>query len=232
MEGRAETWNNCADSLNGRLSDSRKAVMEAVNIKDPKGIKDIMPIHPMAALVLKNIASAFASNQRSMFDFIKVRDDSKAFQWFISNYGPDDDYPLLTIDMLWDFFYEKGKDNLSPDIRMILDAYPQQKNLRDDQRRVLQTILIMQAIDKRLGGEIDVLKPTDQNISYAFEGITSGMDVKCKHLAKGLCDLGILVKTPIGNNKFAYGVAVLAGDQARINEIKKRVRNVSSTEVW
>lgn len=225
----AETWNNCADSLNGRLSDSRKAVMEAVNIKDPKGIKDIMPIHPMAALVLKNIASAFASNQRSMFDFIKVRDDSKAFQWFISNYGPDDDYPLLTIDMLWDFFYEKGKDNLSPDIRMILDAYPQQKNLRDDQRRVLQTILIMQAIDKRLGGEIDVLKPTDQNISYAFEGITSGMDVKCKHLAKGLCDLGILVKTPIGNNKFAYGVAVLAGDQARINEIKKRVRNVSST---
>ena len=62
-----------------------------------------------------------------MFDFIKVKDDSQAFQWFISNYGPDDDYPFLTVDMLWDFFYEKGKDNLSPDIRMILDAYSQQK---------------------------------------------------------------------------------------------------------
>ena len=60
------------------------------------------------------------------------------------------------------FFYEKGKDNLSPDIRMILDAYPLQKNLRDDEKRVLKAILIMQAIDKRLGGELDVLKPIFQ----------------------------------------------------------------------
>ena len=224
-----ETWNNCADTLNSRLSDSRNAVMKAANIKEQKVIKDIMPIHPMAALVLKNIASAFASNQRSMFDFIKVRDDSQAFQWFISNYGPDDDYPLLTIDMLWDFFYEKGKDNLSPDIRMILDAFPQQKNLRDDQQRVLKTILIMQAIDKRLHGEIDILKPTEQNISYAFEGISSGLDSACKNLAKQLCKSGVLVQTPIGNNKFAYGVAVLAGDQAKINEYKKSIRNSSST---
>ncbi len=224
-----DTWNNCADALNSRLSDSRNAVMKAANITDQKVIKDIMPLHPMAALVLKNIAEAFASNQRSMFDFIKVRDDSQAFQWFISNYGPDDDYPLLTIDMLWDFFYEKGKDNLSPDIRMILDAYPLQKNLRDDEKRVLKAILIMQAIDKRLGGELDVLKPTEQNISYAFEGITSGMDTKCKNLAKMLCESGVLVHIPIGNNKFAYGVAVLAGDQVKINEYKKSIRSSSST---
>ena len=225
----ADTWNNCVNTLNGRLSDSRNAVMKAANITDQKVIKDIMPLHPMAALVLKNIAEAFASNQRSIFDFIKVKDDSQAFQWFISNFGPDDDYPLLTIDMLWDFFYEKGKDNLSPDIRMILDAYPLQKNLRDDEKRVLKAILIMQAIDKRLGGELDVLKPTEQNISYAFEGITSGMDTKCKNLAKMLCKSGVLVHTPIGNNKFAYGVAVLAGDQVKINEYKKSIRSSSST---
>lgn len=223
------TWNNCADALNSRLSESRSAVMKAANITSPKVIKDIMPIHPMAALVLKNIASAFASNQRSMFDFIKVRDDSQAFQWFISNYGPDDDYPLLTVDMLWDFFYEKGRDNLSPDIRMILDAFPQQKNLRDDEQRVLKTILIMQAIDKRLHGEIEVLKPTEQNISYAFEGITSGIDVMCKNLAKSLCRRGVLVQNLIGNNKYAYGVAVLAGDQGKIDEYKKIIRKSSPT---
>lgn len=225
----SDTWNNCADTLNSRLTDSRSAVMKAANIQNPKVIKDIMPIHPMTALVLKNIASAFASNQRSMFDFIKVKDDSQAFQWFIENYGPDDDYPLLTIDMLWDFFYEKGKDNLSPDIRMILDAYPQQKNLRDDQRRVLKAVLIMQAIDKRLSGEIDVLKPTEQNLSYAFEGIASGLDTACKNIAKQLCKSGVLVQTPINKNKFAYGVAVLAGDQTKINEHKNTIRNSSTT---
>ncbi|MEF2675238.1 MAG: hypothetical protein U0M70_03265 [Eubacteriales bacterium] len=226
----AEAWNHEAETLNSRLESSRTAVMRETHINDPKIIKDIMPIHPMAALVLKNIAEAFASNQRSMFDFIKVKDDSKAFQWFITHYGPKDDHPLLTIDMLWDFFYEKGKDNLSPDIRMILDTYPQQKNLRDDEQRVLKTVLIMQAIDKRTGGSLDVIKPTDQNLSYAFEGITSsGLDTRCKNIAKGLCTKGILVKNPIGNNKYAYGVAVLAGDQARIDDNKRTIRNSTTT---
>lgn len=225
----ADMWDTYADALNSRLSDSRKAVMKAAKITDQKVIKDIMPLHPMAALVLKNIASSFASNQRSMFDFIKVNDDTKAFQWFISNYGPDDDYPLLTIDMLWDFFYEKGRDNLSPDIQMILDTFPQQNDLRDDEQRVLKTILIMEAIDKRLHGAIDVLKPTEQNISYAFEGITSGLDTACKNIAKMLCKKGILVQTPIGNHKFEYGVAVLAGDQAKINKYKDTIRKNTST---
>lgn len=226
-----EMWNICADDLNNQLNASRSAVMSAARISDPMVIKKIMPIHPMAALVLKNIASAFQSNQRSMFDFIKSNngDDTKAFQYFIEHTGPEDDHPLLTIDLLWDFFYVHGRDNLTSDIRMILDTYPQQKNLREDEARVLKTILIMQAIDKRLGGAIDLFKATDQNLSYAFEGITSGLDVSCKGLAKGLANKGILVQTPIGNNKYAYGAAVLAGDQARIEELKKSVRQSGTT---
>lgn len=226
-----DTWDICANDLNGRLNDSRREVMKSAKITNPKVIKDIMPLHPMAALVLKNIASSFQSNQRSMFDFIKTSntDDVKAFQWFIEQTGPDDDYPLLTIDMLWNFFYEKGRDDLSSDIRMILDTYPQQHNLRDDEQRVLKTILIMQAVDKRLGGTIELLKPTEQNISYAFEGISSGLDVTCKNLAKGLNSKGVLVLNPIGDNKYAYGAAVLAGDQAKIDEFKKTVRQTSTT---
>lgn len=225
------TWDVCANDLNGRLTDSRREVMKAARITNPKVIKDIMPLHPMAALVLKNIATAFQSNQRSMFDFIKTSntDDVQAFQWFIEKTGPADDYPLLTIDMLWDFFYEKGKDNLSSDIRMILDTFPQQQNLRDDEKRVLKAILIMQAIDKRLGGTIELLKPTEQNISYAFEGISSGLDTACKNIAKNLNRKGILVLNPIGNNKNAYGAAVLAGDQTKIDEYKKNIRQLSTT---
>lgn len=226
-----DMWDICADDLNSRLDDSRREVMKAARIINPKVIKDIMPIHPVAALVLKNIASAFQSNQRSMFDFIKTSntDDVKAFQWFIDNTGPLDDHPLLTVDMLWNFFYEKGRDNLTSDIRMILDTYPQQQNLREDEKRVLKAILIMQAIDKRLGGAIELLKPTEQNIHYAFEGIESGLANKCVNLAKGLKDKGILVQNPIGNNKFAYGAAVLAGDQNKIDEYKRQIRKASTT---
>ena len=220
-----------AGDLNSRVSSSRDAVMKAAKITDPTVMKDIMPLHPMSALILKNIASAFKSNQRSMFDFIKssTSDDVKAFQWFIENTGPLDDHPLLTVDMLWNFFYEKGKDNLTPDIRLILDTFPQQQNLRDDEKAVLKTVLMMQAIDQRLGGTIDLFKATEQNLSYAFEGITSGLDVSCKNLAKGLKEKGILVNNPISGGRYVYAAAVLAGDQAKIDNYKKDVRQNSTT---
>ena len=224
-------WNVMADDLNSRVSSSRDAVMKATKIADPQVMKDIMPLHPMAALLLKNIASAFKSNQRSMFDFIKSAntDDVKAFQWFIENTGPLDNHPLLTVDMLWNFFYEKGRDNLTSDIRLILDTFPQQRNLRDDEKAVLKTILMMQAIDLRLGGTIDLFKATEQNLSYAFEGIASGLDTSCKNLAKGLKEKGILIYNPISGGRYVYAAAVLAGDQAKIDNHKKDVRQNSTT---
>ena len=52
---------------------------------DENIMKNILPIHPMAALMLKYISVEFASNQRSMFNFIKndSGDEMHAFQWFI-----------------------------------------------------------------------------------------------------------------------------------------------------
>ncbi|NLE27689.1 MAG: hypothetical protein GX625_20610, partial [Clostridiaceae bacterium] len=204
-------WNILADDLNDRVKNSRSRVMGVAKIDNPQVMKDIMPLHPMAALILKNIASAFKSNQRSMFDFIKSSntDDVKAFQWFIENTGPFDDHPLLTVDMLWNFFYEKGRDNLTSDIRLILDTFPQQQNLRDDEKVVLKAILIMQAIDQRLGGTIDLFKATEQNLNYVFEGISDLEGTKSASLARGLKDKGILVSNPIGGGRYVYAAAVL-----------------------
>ncbi len=224
-------WDILADDLNNRVKDSRSKVMEVAKINDPQVMKDIMPLQPMAALLLKNIASAFKSNQRSMFDFIKSSDteDVQAFQWFIENTGPYDNHPLLTVDMLWNFFYEKGRDNLTPDIRLILDTFPQQQNLREDEKAVLKAILSMQAIDQRLGGTIDLFKATEQNLSYVFEGIPDLEGTKSANLAKGLKEKGILVANPISGGRYAYAAAVLAGDQAKIDIHKKEIRQNSTT---
>lgn len=227
-----DSWNVLVDGdLNEQLAASRTAVMKAAKIEDPQVMKNIVPIHPVAALILKNIASAFQSNQRSMFDFIKSSnmDDVKAFQWFIENTGPEDDHPLLTVDMLWNFFYENGKDYLASDIRLILDTFPQQQNLREDEQAVLKAILIMQAIDQRLSGTIELFKATEQNLSYVFEGISSGLDVSCKNIAKGLKEKGILISQPISGGRNVYAAAVLAGDQAKIDSHKKKVRESSTT---
>ena len=224
-------WDILADDLNDRVKNSRSKVMTVAKIDNPQMMKEIMPLHPMAALLLKNIASAFKSNQRSMFDFIKSSntDDVKAFQWFIENTGPFDDHPLLTVDMLWNFFYEKGRDNLTSGIRLILDTFPQQQNLREDEKAVLKAILIMQAIDQRLGGTIDLFKATEQNLSYVFEGIPDLEGTKSTNLAKGLKEKGILVSNPISGGRYAYAAAVLAGDQAKIDNHKRDIRQNSTT---
>lgn len=226
-----ESWEQLTDDLNARLHSSRQAVMKAADVKKELVMRNMLPLHPMAALVLKNIATAYQANQRSMFDFIKTPKDldTQAFQWFIQNYGPTDERPLITIDMLWDFFYVKGSGYLSSDIKLILDTFPQQTMLQEKEKVVLKTILIMQAIDQRLGGAVDVLKPTDQNLSYAFEGDCELYENECKGIAKGLVNKGILILSPIGDNKKVYNAAVLAGDGAKIEGYRKEVRDRSTT---
>lgn len=224
-------WVQMTGDLNSSVNSARAAVTKAANIKGENVMRDILPIHPIAALVLKNIASAFQSNQRSMFDFIKTPKDMdvKAFQWFIQNTSPLSDRPFLTVDMLWDFFYEKGKDYLSSDIKLILDTFPQQTQLTEKEKIVLKTILIMQSIDQRLGGALPILKPTDQNLSYAFEGDTGELESSCKSIAKALVKKGILIENPIADGKKVYSAAVLAGDGAKIEAFKKDIRDKQGT---
>lgn len=225
-----EQWDKLSADLNSRVPDARAAVMKAADIRTTRVMQGMIPIHPMAAFVLNNIASAFQSNQRSMFDFIKTPEDMdvKAFQWFIRNTGPFSDRPLLTVDMLWDFFYEKGKDYLSQGIRLILDTFPQQSSLTEREKAVLKTVLILQAIDQRLHGSQPVLKPTNQNLSYAFEGDCQEYEHECKHIAQSLVDKGILITTMTGDGRKAYSAAVLAGDSEKIDRYKNDIRKNST----
>ena len=67
------SWNEMTDDLDSYIASSRKNIMKAANVTNEVTMKKMLPIHPMAALVLKNIATAYQANQRSMFDFIKQR---------------------------------------------------------------------------------------------------------------------------------------------------------------
>ncbi len=226
-------WNETIDALYNLTNDSRNEVEKSAKIGE-KELKGVLPIHPYAALVLKHIASAFESNQRSMFSFIKEDsdgDDIKSFQWFIDNYGPEDDENLLTVDFLWDFFYEKGKDQLAPQIRQILDVYSRTEshNLRRDQKRVLKTILLLQAINEKVGDSVSLFVPNDRNLSLAFEGteITSG---NAGSLAKTLVKEQIIFERPMGGGTTKYSALVSSGNQEEIEKEKERLRREIRTD--
>jgi len=221
-------WDKYKAALNGDLASVRTVITDSTKKQAKFGVKtvlsdqelqSIVPIHPYAALILKNIAVLFNSNQRSMFDFIISDDmsDAKAFKWFINNYGPMSDCNLLTVDLLWEFFYGKGQTGLNDDVRGILDNYSllQGSNLLPDEQRVMKTILLLQAVSLRVTGN-DLLVPDDQNIDLAFQG-TDWNKGKALAIASGLIDKGLLFKKPVAGGKFEYSAVSQQGG----DEIKK-----------
>ncbi|RGS71138.1 hypothetical protein [Mitsuokella sp. AF21-1AC] len=223
-------WHETRDELYERTHDSRKLVKEKAKISDTE-LKKVLPIHPYAALLLKHISSAFDSNQRSMFDFIKNDrgDEIKGFQWFINNCGPYDANPLLTIDMLWDFFYEKGKEYLSPDIRAILDCYSfaESKNLDSERKRVLKTVLLLQAISQRTGDSVELFIPNERNLNNAFEGSDLENDEPVRIANSMVPD--ILFKKPMLGGKTQYSALINSGNVVEIDKQKEEQKKKSTT---
>ncbi len=221
-----EEWNDIVNTLYDLTHDSREQVLKATKLSE-KELKGVLPIHPYAALVLKHIASAFDSNQRSMFDFIKNDrgDEVKGFQWFIDNYGPEDEEEsLLTVDFLWDFFYEKGKDQLAPQIKTILDVYTRIEpyNLSKKEKRVLKTILLLQAINEKVGDSVLLFVPNKKNLGLAFEGtdITSS---NAEALASSLIREQIIFERPMGGNQTKYSALTSSGSIEEIIKEKDRL---------
>lgn len=216
-------WEAKLDDLQDFTKKSRKAVSECTRISEDV-LKGVLPLHPMSALLLKHISSAFESNQRSMFDFIKNDGGYKAFQWFIDNHGPlDGTTALLTVDMLWDFFYETGRENLAPLIRNILDTYSkaEQHSLMFEEKQVLKTVLIMQAVSMNLNDTIPLFITNDQNLYLCFEG--TDYEHKASEIANRLVREEVLYKKLLGNKNFCYATTIMAGDAAEIDKEKQDI---------
>lgn len=229
-----EEWDETVEDLADRTKKSRKAVSDAAKIKDSEML-GILPIHPYTALLLKHISSAFDSNQRSMFDFIKNDrgDEIKGFQWFIDNYGPEggegSDNPLLTVDMLWEFFYDKGKDNLAHDVRTVLDYYARTANrgLDSEEKRILKAVLLLQAISQHAADSVEMFIPNEKNIDLAFEG--SDLEGKSVRLAEKLVRDKVLFRKELGAGRFQYNAYINEVSGAELEKFMKDIDSKSTT---
>ncbi len=234
-----EEWEEMVGDLFNRTNTSRELVLKQLQKKDPKftmnDMARILPMHPYAALLLKHLSAQFASNQRSMFDFIKndKGEEIHGFQWYIKNYGPEDDEPLFTIDMLWNFFYENGKDQLSSDVRTILNHYNNSHpgDLMEPQRRVLKTVLLMTAISQSLGDSVDLFIPTDTNIANAFEGIENLEGAQAINAARSLVDLHVLYRKKLKDNKECFAPLMAAVDTSKKAEYEGQIDQYTTTKL-
>lgn len=229
-----DEWNDIQLDLCDRTIESRKIVQKMAGIQENE-LAAILPIHPYAASLLKHIATSFESNQRSMFDFIKNDrgEEIKGFQWFIDNKGPEDDNPLLTIDMLWGFFYDMGKENLAHNVRVILDYYPRilsTKKITSEEQQVLKAVLMLQAISMELHDSVELFHANEKNLCNAFEGsdLENNRAVSC---AEKLVRDGILYKKRQQGDKFVYSVLTGEMDSNKIDEQKKQFESKTTSNL-
>ena len=222
-------WEELADDLHANVTASSNLVIKSAKIEEDD-LKGILPIHPYTAIILKHLSSMFGSDQRSMFDFIKNRKDDKAdrsFQWFIENHGPYSDPNLLTIDMLWEYFYADGKANLESSIKNLLSVFEMggnNKHLDDNQKRVLKTVLLLQGISEKSLDSVELFRPTAKNIGNAYDG-TDLNGGQAAQIAERLVKEGRLFKQQISNNEYQF-VAMRSGSNEvdvskKIDELRK-----------
>ena len=229
----AQEWSFITDTLAKRTLKSRRAVAEYIKTSE-KILLDILPIHPMAALMLKNISTYFASNQRSMFNFIKTETTGvEAFQHFISTRSPQVG-EILTTDYLWKFFYEQGTDehafgrgrtNLDFIIATILDSYSfyaDRFQLTDVEQIVLKVVLMMEAVTRKSQLEyVKLLQPSATNLELTFEGVDSLDGGVAVNIARTLVEKKILYRQAGPEEIFA--TAAMSGDQVEIDDQRATV---------
>jgi hypothetical protein len=140
---------------------------------NPMAFKGILPIHPMAAFVLKFLSTVVGSNQRSMFNYLKGEVGTSEFQTFIAEGGPDiTGMQFLTVDYLWRYFIERSDLGLIRDVNDVRAEFAAKaQGLTGVEQRVFKTVLLYSLLG-RLTNNIGnaLIQPTVENIVRSFEG--------------------------------------------------------------
>lgn len=174
----AAEWKNVKDT---QLWDSVSYVVNQFSaVDDPSRQRfyDILPIHPMAAFLLKHLSESAKSNQRSLFEYLKGGADGTEFQDFIHQGGPEiASKQFLTVDYLWHYFMDRSDLGVDREITNISLLYQQIKersfqNQTEDapELRVLKAVLLFCLMDKLTPGGHVRLRPTVENVVLSFRG--------------------------------------------------------------
>jgi hypothetical protein len=191
----AAEWKKDKDTL----WDSVSAVVNKFEPKDVsrQSFYDILPIHPMAAFLLKFLSESARSNQRSIFEYLKGNADGKEFQDFIRSGGPEvEGRQFLTVDYLWKYFMEREDLGLSKEIITIRAEYERIRNREfsnqmDDavELRILRAVLLFCLLQQLSPDGHERLRPTVENIELSFKGDGTIVDAAgiVKQLAERHC---------------------------------------------
>ncbi len=186
--------------------------------------KKLIPLHPYTAFLLSVISQGHSSSQRSLFRYLKSREQG-AFPWFLERYPGDTQHFWITPDFLWDYFFSQGRDDsISSSMRNVITYYESRADQikNKDQLSIFKTIMLLNALYYETPD--DRLKPTKKNLQIAFFG--QSMDNILIPLS-ALVTLGYINKISLGGDNEEYAIPLYAFDEEELRRIQEEVERAN-----
>ena len=191
-----------------------------------KSLEDLFPIHPYTAYLATFIARNIGSTQRSIFNFLY--DEKYGFKGFIKRNPERDGRIFLTVDYLWDFFYEEFERMESEKVHTVLEKFKLHRdNLKEkgeDYLSVFKGILLLNILYRFVEvGESSLVVPSEDNIKDLFKGAIDAE--KLNEILSYIDNKQIISKTP--DNLYLITTSALPLREIEVE--KNRLRSEYST---
>lgn len=133
-------------------------------------IKRLFPMHPYTAYMCSTLSNFIGSSNRSVIKY--MHDEKSGFQAFLDNEACYDSDMMMTVDTLWDFFYDDFDNDLSSTtFTNIFKSFEGKVAAHgEDYLRVFKAILLLNALTPKFKGDIEKLTPDDHKLSLIFAG--------------------------------------------------------------
>ena len=135
--GMEAQWNAIRDDLMKTIKNNFTDYdnLDLGNKKDK--LRQLCPLHPMTLSLLTIVAQNFGASQRTIFRFMKDRNESDknvGFIYYINNYSFDK-WRWLTVDFLWDYFFMNESDvkNFSSEAKSAYQHFVNKKDYIADE---------------------------------------------------------------------------------------------------
>ena len=232
-------WNKIVDELWGGVKRGCVDVIKGkdISIKD-SDFRELLPLHPYAAYLLKIIAKDISSNQRTIFQFLSgdySYDNRINFKSFIEHNAYEfGKWNYLTADYLWNYFFTINNVDLDSTFTATISHYNNYESLcqSDNQRKVLKVTLLLAALQSKNGAEsrsgaTSLMRPTLVNIKACFVGtpLESSVEQELNYFTTK----GIIGKIE-DSREVLYVMTSAAIDTERMNSIIEEIKKTITFE--
>ena len=168
-----EMYNNIKSIYLKSLTSLIRKITENEGRDIQRSLEDLFPIHPYTAYLATFIARNIGSTQRSIFNFLY--DEKDGFKGFIKRNPGKNGKIFLTVDHLWDFFYEEFERMESEKVHTVLEKFKLYRDILEEKGEnylsVFKGILLLNLLYRFVEvGESSLVVPSEDNIRDLFKG--------------------------------------------------------------